>query len=46
MEGERDLWTTCSESETGQDLDWPLSFMQTEQIKIKQVNAEPRFWSA
>ena len=45
--GERDLWTTRSENETGQDLDWRLSFMSTEEpIKLEQVNAEPRFWSA
>ena len=42
--GERDLWTTRSEKETGQDLDRRLSFMLAEEpIKLKQVDAEPRF---
>ena len=39
-EGERDLWTTRSENETGQDLDRGLSFMLAEEpIKLEQVNA-------
>ena len=34
-EGERDLWTTSSENETGQDLDRRLSFMLAEEpIKL------------
>ena len=38
-EGERDLWTTHSENETGQDLDWRLSFMLVEEpTKLEQVN--------
>ena len=46
-EGERDLWTTCSENETGQDLDRRLSLMLAEEpIKVEQVNAEPRFRNA
>ena len=37
--GERDLWTTRSENETGQDLDRRLSFMLAEEpIKLEQVN--------
>ena len=37
--GERDLWTTCSENEIGQDLDRRLSFMLAEEpIKLEQVN--------
>ena len=37
--GERDMWTTCSENETGQDLDRRLSFMLAEEpIKIEEVN--------
>ena len=36
--GERDLWTTCSENETG-NLDRLLSFMLAkEPIKLEQVN--------
>ena len=47
MEGERDLWTTRSENETGEDLDRWLSFMLTEEpIILEQVNAKPRFRSA
>ena len=47
VEGERDLWTTRSENETGQDLDRRLSFMSAEEpIKLEQVNAEPRFRNA
>ena len=37
--GMQDLWTTCSENETGQDLDRRLSFMLAEEpIKFEQVN--------
>ena len=37
--GERDLWTTCFENETGQGLDRQLSFMLAEEpIKLEQVN--------
>ena len=46
-EGERDLWTTCSENETSQDLDRRLSFMLAEEpIRVEQINAEPRFRNA
>ena len=46
-EEERDLWTTLSENETGQDLYRWLSFMLAEEpIKHEQVNAEPPFRSA
>ena len=46
-EGERDLWTTRSENETGQDLDRRLSSMLAEApIKLEQVSAEPRFRNA
>ena len=47
MAGERDLWTTRSENETGQDLDRRLSFMLAEEpIKLEQMNAEFRSRSA
>ena len=46
-EGERDLWTTRSENETGQDLELRLSFMLAEDsMKLELVNAEPRSRSA
>ena len=33
------MWTTCSENETGQDLDLRLSFILAEEpIKLEQVN--------